>query len=69
MPVPLTPELRAALEKQGVSLPDGKKARTTQKADTGPYHTRCCTCREEFTVIKREDEHVQPGHYRFEVVL
>lgn len=67
--------LSAAAAKALLSKTAGKvvAARTPKPAGgTGrrrtPYHTRC-TCGAEFTVRAREDEHVAPGHCRFEVVL
>ena len=67
MPAHMTP---AQLRKAGIEVPGvtDKKGRSTKKEASGPYHTRCTTCDEEFTVIKREDEHVRAGHNRFEVV-
>lgn len=45
------------------------KKRTTRTEAKGPYRTRCCTCREEFTSIAAEDRHLSGAHWRFEVVL
>jgi len=55
----------------GLSAPDAKpaKKRTTRKTGSGPYHTRCKTCGEEFTTAASEDRHVHETHHaRYELV-
>lgn len=47
-----------------------KKARTTRKTASGPYHTICCTCEEEFHTIAAEDRHLnETKHARYRLVL
>jgi len=59
----------AEARRLGLVAPASKK-RTTRKAADGPYHTRCCACREEFTVEAAETRHVEStSHARYEVVV
>lgn len=58
----------AEARRLGITLPATKK-RTTRKTAGGPRHTRCTSCGAEFRSSAAEDDHVAPGHSRFELVL
>ena len=64
MPARLTPSQAAKL-----GIDTKLKPRTTRKTASGPYHTRCVACGEEFHTMAAEDRHVAGGHNRFELVL
>jgi hypothetical protein len=50
----------------GLAEPIATKARR----EKWPYHTKCVTCLEEFTVVERENDHVkEAGHARYELVI
>jgi uncharacterized C2H2 Zn-finger protein len=68
--VAVTVNLTAAQAK-ALGLNVTTRTKTTRKAatnDDGPYHTRCTSCGDEFTVQAAENRHVADGHNRFEII-
>jgi hypothetical protein len=60
-----------AAEARALGLPaPGPAPRTTRKEVTGvPYHSRCCTCDEQFTTMAAETRHLDAtDHYRYDVL-
>jgi hypothetical protein len=65
--VHLTP---AEARRLGLDTTPARK-RTTRKEATGPYHTRCTKCGDEFTSVAAENRHLDadPSHLNYLCVI